>query len=47
LEEIEKEYLLRVLKQTNWKKKETAEILGIDASTIYRKMQRYGITEKQ
>lgn len=47
LEEIEKEYLIRVLKQTNWKKKETADILGIDASTIYRKMQRYGITEKQ
>ena len=47
LEEIEKEYLIRVLEQTNWKKKETAEILGIDASTIYRKMQRYGITEKQ
>lgn len=46
LEEIEKEYLIRVLKETNWKKKKTAEILGIDASTIYRKMQRYGITEK-
>ena len=47
LEEIEKEYLIRVLKENNWKKKKTAEILGIDASTIYRKMQRFGITEEQ
>jgi len=46
LEELEKEYLVRVLEQTNWQKKQAADILGIDASTIYRKMQRYGITQK-
>jgi two-component system response regulator PilR (NtrC family) len=46
LEELEKDYLIRVLKETNWQKKRAADILGIDASTIYRKMQRYGITHK-
>ena len=46
LEEIEKAYLLQVLKENNWQKKQAADILGIDASTIYRKMQRYGITSE-
>ena len=45
LEEIEREYLLRVLKETNWQKKQAADILGVDTSTIYRKMQRYRITQ--
>jgi DNA-binding NtrC family response regulator len=43
LEEVEKEYLLQVLEETNWQKKKASEILGIDPSTIYRKLQRYGI----
>jgi two-component system response regulator PilR (NtrC family) len=46
LEELERDYLIRVLKETNGQKKLAADILGIDASTIYRKMQRYGITNK-
>jgi DNA-binding NtrC family response regulator len=46
LEELEKEYLLQILKETNWQKKRAADILGIDTSTIYRKMQRYGITSE-
>jgi two-component system response regulator PilR (NtrC family) len=45
LEDIEKEYLIRILKETNWQKKKAADILGIDTSTIYRKMQRYNITK--
>lgn len=43
LEEIEKDYLLQVLEETGWQKKRASEILGIDPSTIYRKLQRYGI----
>ncbi|MFZ5434611.1 MAG: sigma-54-dependent transcriptional regulator [Calditrichota bacterium] len=43
LEEVEKQYLLRVLEETGWQKKKASEILGIDPSTIYRKLQRYGI----
>jgi DNA-binding NtrC family response regulator len=43
LEEVERDYLLRVLEETGWQKKKASEILGIDPSTIYRKLQRYGI----
>jgi two-component system response regulator HydG len=41
LEELEKEYLLKVLDETGWHKKRAASILGINASTLYRKLQRY------
>jgi len=43
LEDMEKEYLLKVLEETGWQKKRASEILGIDPSTIYRKLQRYGL----
>ena len=43
LEELEKEYLLKVLEDTNWQKKRARSILGINASTLYRKIQRYGL----
>ncbi|MCZ6766414.1 MAG: sigma-54 dependent transcriptional regulator [bacterium] len=43
LEELEKEYLLKVLEDTNWQKKRASSILGINASTLYRKIQRYGL----
>jgi len=42
LDELEKEYLLKVLEETGWHKKRAASILGINASTLYRKLQRYG-----
>jgi DNA-binding NtrC family response regulator len=42
LEELEKEYMLKVLDETGWHKKRAAAILGINASTLYRKLQRYG-----
>ncbi len=41
LEELEKEYILKVLNYTGWQKKRAAEILGINASTLYRKLQAY------
>ncbi len=43
LEELEKEYLISVLEETNWQKKKASLILGINASTLYRKIQRYGL----
>ncbi len=43
LEDMERNYLLKVLEETGWQKKKASEILGIDPSTIYRKLQRYGI----
>jgi DNA-binding NtrC family response regulator len=42
LDELEKEYMLKVLDETGWHKKRAASILGINASTLYRKLQRYG-----
>lgn len=47
LEDIERSYLLQVLEESGWQKKRASEILGIDPSTIYRKLQRYGIRPPQ
>jgi DNA-binding NtrC family response regulator len=43
LEELEKEYILKVLNYTRWQKKRASEILGINASTLYRKLITYGV----
>ncbi len=43
LDELEQRYLLQTLEETSWKKKQAAEILGINPSTLYRKLQRYGM----
>ncbi len=43
LDDMERTYLLQVLEESGWQKKRASEILGIDPSTIYRKLQRYGI----
>ncbi|MGZ3694032.1 MAG: sigma-54-dependent transcriptional regulator [Bdellovibrionota bacterium] len=43
LEEMEKEHILRVLKETNYNKSKASSLLGIDRATLYRKAQRYGI----
>ena len=43
LEELEKEYILKVLNFTRWQKKRSSELLGINASTLYRKLIGYGI----
>jgi DNA-binding NtrC family response regulator len=45
LEELEREYILKVLHYTNWQKKRASEILGINASTLYRKLLGYGIAD--
>ncbi len=43
LETIEKTYIYWVLSQTGWQKSKAASILGIDTSTLYRKIERYGL----
>jgi DNA-binding NtrC family response regulator len=43
LEELEKEYILKVLNYTRWQKKRASELLGINASTLYRKLIAYGV----
>lgn len=41
LEELEKHYILQVLSETQGNKAKAAKILGIDPSTLYRKLHRY------
>jgi DNA-binding NtrC family response regulator len=43
LETIEKAYIAWVLQQTGGQKAKAATILGIDSSTLYRKIDRYGL----
>ncbi len=46
LEDIEKEHILRVLKEVDYNKSKASEVLGIDRATLYRKAQKYGIALK-
>lgn len=41
LEEVERRYIFEVLNSVNQDKTEAANILGIDLSTLYRKLKRY------
>jgi two-component system response regulator HydG len=45
LETIERAYILFVLQAEAGNKTRAAEVLGIDPSTLYRKLNRYGIPE--
>lgn len=47
LEEIEKAYIFWILKQTGGQKSKAAQILGIDSSTLYRKIERYHLNEPE
>ena len=43
LDEVEKEHILKILAQADGNKTKAAEILGIGLTTLYRKLQGYGI----
>ncbi|MGL6076711.1 MAG: sigma 54-interacting transcriptional regulator [Fimbriiglobus sp.] len=43
LEKLEKEHIIRTLQHTDWNKSRTAEILGIERSTLDRKIKAYEI----
>lgn len=45
IQEIEKAYIFWVLTKTNWHKQKAAEILGIDLSTLYRKLEKYKLKD--
>jgi DNA-binding protein Fis len=40
LEEVERRYILRVLESTGGNKLKAAEVLGIDRSTLHRKLKQ-------
>ena len=41
LEEVERRHVLRVLDAVQYNKTEAARILGLDRTTLYRKLNRY------
>ena len=43
LDDMEKEHIIRILKETKGNKKKAAEILGIERRTLYNKAKRLGI----
>ena len=43
LEAVERAYIMWVLQTENGNKTRAAEALGIDPSTLYRKLSRYGV----
>ena len=45
LEEVEKEHILKVLKEAGGRKGKAAEILGVDPKTLYRKLVNFGVGE--
>jgi transcriptional regulator with GAF, ATPase, and Fis domain/pSer/pThr/pTyr-binding forkhead associated (FHA) protein len=45
LAEMERRHILATLKSTNWNKSQTAQLLGIERSTLDRKIRRYDLAE--
>jgi two-component system NtrC family response regulator/two-component system response regulator AtoC len=45
LEDIERDHILRVLREVGGQKGKAAEILGVDPKTLYRKLLSYGVRE--
>jgi DNA-binding NtrC family response regulator len=43
LQEMEKAHILHVLKQNDWNISRSAKVLGIDRSTLYKKLSRYNL----
>ena len=45
LSDVEKQHINNILNQTGWNISKSAEILGIDRSTLYNKIKRYELTK--
>jgi transcriptional regulator with GAF, ATPase, and Fis domain/pSer/pThr/pTyr-binding forkhead associated (FHA) protein len=45
LDDVEKRHILLTLQHTNWNKSKTASILGIERSTLDRKIRRFGLDD--
>lgn len=43
LEELEKEYIAKVIRETNGNQTKASQILGIDRKTLYHKIRKYGL----
>jgi DNA-binding NtrC family response regulator len=45
IDDLERRYIQRVMEAVGWNKANATRVLGIDRSTLYRKLERYGITQ--
>ncbi|MGD0278933.1 MAG: helix-turn-helix domain-containing protein, partial [Smithella sp.] len=45
LKASEKEIIMKALSENNWHRSRTAEALGIDRKTLFRKMQNFGLDQ--
>ena len=45
LSEVERDHIIKTLMRCEWRCKTAAKLLGIDRSTLYRKMKKYGISK--
>jgi transcriptional regulator with PAS, ATPase and Fis domain len=45
LEKMEREHILKVLRESNGNQSKTSQILGIDRKTLYLKLKKYSINE--
>jgi DNA-binding NtrC family response regulator len=43
LEEPEKRIIIQALQALNWNRQETARVLDINRTTLYKKMKKYGL----
>ncbi|MFQ6092942.1 MAG: helix-turn-helix domain-containing protein, partial [bacterium] len=47
MEMVEKAYIYWMLRSHNWHKEKSAELLGIDPSTLHRKIERYHLSKSE
>lgn len=47
LAEVEKHYILKVLREANWSQKKTCKILGLSKTTLYRRLKEYNIQPRE
>ncbi len=47
LDDLERAHILALLENTGGARKQTSEILGINASTLYRKLKKYGVQDPE
>jgi two-component system response regulator AtoC len=43
----ERQIILQVLKENNWNRNATADQLGVNRTTLYKKMRRLGLDQPQ
>ena len=46
LDDVERIYIEFVLDKMEWQKNKVAEILGVNRRTLYRKLKKWGINER-